>query len=149
MTTWRTAALLGLGGLLVGCGENPTELTLQNLAGTWSATKLEWTDNSNGNTFDLIANGGSFTIIVQETGAYTATFKLPGVPTETLTGTIVITGDLLEIVDDSDPSRTITATTFTFTGDTITFTDPSNSFDFDFDQQPEAATLVGVLTRVS
>ena len=133
--------------LAVGCSDTvaPNEVTLDDLAGNWSATSLEFTNVANtSQVFDLVANGGTFTLTLQSAGTFSGAQSLAG-QTETLTGTVSVSNGTLTLTETGETlSFTITA----YDGDTITIASTTNvSWDFGFDGQDEEASITATLQR--
>lgn len=146
MKVLRAMSLAAVTAFAAGC-DNTTGITVDDLVGTWNATKFEYTSAaSSAIKFDMIQNGGGLTITVSAGGAYSGTVTLPGgLGTDNISGTFTI-------VDDTTLTRAETGETpenynFSLVGDTFTFTDTTEEFDFDFDGVDEDATLTVVLVR--
>lgn len=73
MGRWGTAALA------VACGEDEGGVTVADLVGTWTATRLEFTNRANAaQKIDLAPLGLSFTLVVAPGGRYTVTMSFSG-----------------------------------------------------------------------
>lgn len=140
-----SALLLAVGLGAAACGDDevgPGEWTIEDLQGTWVITQLEYTaDDDNDQTFDVIDEGTSGSIVINGNGNYTLTLSAPGPITNTTTGTFTI--DESGNVVDSNEGGTIRITR---SGDTITIVDEDVTFDFDDDPETpdEDADLVMV-----
>ena len=126
----------------------PGEWTIDDLQGTWTITRYEYTSDANpGDNFDLIEEGTTGTIVVNGNGAYSLTFNTPGLPQPVVTnGTFTINGS--GNVVDSEEGGTIDITR---AGNTITIRDESATFDFDGDPDTaeENADVIIVWERQS
>lgn len=125
-------------------GDNtPKPPTVEQLAGTWTATKFEFTNKSNtSQKVDLVTLGGVFTLTIDSSGAYTATIVLPGEPPDVDTGVITtITGNSITIDSDSDDPEVLS---FTYSGNSMTLVSDNSEFDFNDDgvETPAIATIV-------
>ncbi len=127
----------------IGPESTPEEIAAA-LAGSWNATSFVFTNVANSSeTFDLIANGGSFSLTITADGQFSGTFTGPG-ENETFSGTYVAQGTNLILTDDLEPdSETVS---FTLSGNTLTI-DSDDVFDFDEDGVDELATSTIVLVR--
>lgn len=135
--TGRASALAVASALLLGtaaCGSDsvgPGEWTLEDLQGTWTITRLEYSaDPPEDETFDLIDEGQTATIVVDGNGNYTLTQTVQGLPP------VVVTGDFSidengNVVDSNEAG----IADITRDGDTITLRDESVTFDFDNDPE--------------
>ena len=139
--------------LAAGCGSDtigPNDLTVDDLVGTWTVTKLEYTSDANrGTSKDLIKdNGATGTITVNANGTYTYTLTAPGPISQTTTGTFTVQNGA---VIDSPTGQAPHTTTVTRTGDTITIVDESVTFDFDNNPNtpPTGADLTTVWQKQS
>ena len=129
-----SALLLAIGLGAAACGDDevgPGEWTIDDLVGTWVITQLEYTaDDDNEQTFDVIDEGTTGTIVINGNGNYTLTLSAPGPITSTTTGTFTI-DDNGNVVDSNEAGNVNIARS----GDTITIRDESVSFDFDEDPE--------------
>lgn len=95
--------------------------------------------------FELIAEGGSFTINVQPSGQYTAILELPDLPTPQVEiGQLSVIGESVRL----DPQDAAAATSsFEFDGPDRVILDGPTEFDFNRDGTVEEATAHIVLER--
>ncbi len=134
---------------LAGCGDSigadgtPEEVA-NALAGTWNATSFVFTNDANSSeTFDLLADGGSFSITFTAAGQFSGSSTFEGA-TDTFSGTYVVQGTNLITTDTGEiESETIA---FTLSGNTLTLA-LDDEFDFDDNGIDEPATLVIVLQK--
>ena len=133
--------------VVAGCGDSNgpgTEATINALAGTWNATSLVFTNNANSSeTFDLIADGGSFSITFTAAGGFSGSSTFEG-DTDTFSGTFEVQGSNLIISETGESGPETIA--FTLSGNTLTLT-LDDEFDFDDDGFDEPATLTITLQR--
>ncbi len=135
--TGRASALAVASALLLGtaaCGSDsvgPGEWTLEDLQGTWTITRLEYSaDPPEDETFDLIDEGQTATIVVDGNGNYTLTQNVQGLPPVVITGVFSI-DENGNVVDSNEAG----IADITRDGDTITLRDESVTFDFDNDPE--------------
>lgn len=135
--TGRASALAVASALLLGtaaCGSDsvgPGEWTLEDLQGTWTITRLEYTaDPPDDEVFDLIDEGQAATIVVDGNGNYTLTQTVQGLPPVVVTGVFSI-DENGNVVDSNEAG----IADITRDGDTITLRDESVTFDFDNDPE--------------
>ena len=135
--TGRAVALAVVSALLLGtaaCGSDsvgPGEWTLEDLQGTWTITRLEYSaDPPEDETFDLIDVGQTATIVVDGNGNYTLTQTVQGLPPVVVTGVFSI-DENGNVVDSNEAG----IADITRDGDTITLRDESVTFDFDNDPE--------------
>ncbi len=130
------ACAIGLAGACggEGTGPSPTEL-----AGTWQVVKCEYVSTQGLGTVDLIAGGGSGTLVLT-----TDTFRLTVTPAGgapvTLTGTYEIDGiDLMRVT----PAGVTWYFAFdmSLSGGSLTLRNGSGEYDFNGDTQFEPAKL--------
>ena len=150
MFSTRWTAVFAAAALLGGCSDSNEpngDVTLADLAGTWQVTKWEYTNTANSSEkIDLTAPplSASATLTLQNSGDYTITGSVGGVPFN-LTGTYAITGSNLVINEDgADGPQTVS---FTLSDDTWTITGLDGDWDFDEDGTDDTATLIIVFTR--
>jgi hypothetical protein len=123
------ALLLGTG--CSGDEVGPGEWTLEDLQGTWTITRLEYTaDPPEDDVFDLIEEGQTATIVVDGNGNYTLTQTVQGLPPVVVTGVFSI-DENGNVVDSNEAG----IADITRDGDTITLRDESVTFDFDNDPE--------------
>ena len=141
--------------LLVACGGDdgaPTAVTLDDLAGTWSATSLVARPSGGGIGVELVGSNTTVTLAITSAGRFALTaLDLVIGPDVVLTGTFEITGPgRAEITADGSQGDPL-ATTFSLSGDNLTVTIADAAL-FDLDgsgtiDQDDAVTLTGRLVR--
>jgi hypothetical protein len=78
--------------LLIGCGD-ATGIQPVDLAGSWVASEYRFTNPANtAQTVDLVAVGGSLSLMIMADGNYTVTIQEPGNVPETRSGTVEVLG---------------------------------------------------------
>ena len=76
-----------------------TNLSVSDIAGNWTATQATFKG------IDLLADGGSITLNIQNNGRFTFTMKLPGEPDDISTGKLGFDGEWLAVIFDDDPGE--------------------------------------------
>ena len=144
--TRATLSLLALATpALIGCGD-ATGLDPVELAGTWNAIEYRLTNPANtAQSVELIAAGGSLTLVIRADSTYTATIQEPGGAPDTQSGTVEIRGDTLTISESGQGSPTPFMARRS--GDTLTMTTSDEEYDFDQDGTDDPADLRMVFVR--
>ena len=130
---------------------NGTNIAMADIAGNWNATKGLFGSAALGpvSETDVVAEGGSLTLNIQNTGRFTLTITENGQAPETTTGRMAFDEDLLVIFFDDDPEE--------FEFFSITHNEPnlfisggngSAEFDFDGDGVEEPANVDFEFTRI-
>lgn len=156
MKPLRTASVLVLSALaLTACDESTTSVEIADLAGSWSATRFEYTDQANPLfSIDAISPeiGGTLNVTVQETGAFSGDLRIPNLTVDgtgqTITvpvgGTFSIDGSTLSVDFDAATEAigllSDFEASFDLNGDVLTFVTEDTSFDFP-DQLEELAGI--------
>lgn len=118
-----------------------TNISMDEIAGTWNATRASFSLAADGPAVELevVAAGGTVTLVIQANGRFTLTIVLPARSPEVSTGQLGFDEDLLVVSYDEDPEDyelfgiQATETTLSISG-------PSE-FDFDGDGTDEAAIV--------
>lgn len=144
-TLGRLPALAMMAMVAAGCSDtiDPADITLQDLVGTWNATKVEFTPDAGGAPFDLIANRGSATLTLTAEGTLTGSFTFAGQSDE-IDGTVSLANGRLTLTEPGEGSDPPDVTVFdvSLSGNTLTLTSDDVEFDFNFDGQDEPASVV-------
>lgn len=122
-----------------GNGTDPEVVTLSDLVGTWTSTAWTFENRDTGEEIDMIENGFSALIVVEENGRYTLTLLQQDEVFEVDTGTLSIDGDVL--IADSDDGDDDAVFALSMSGGTFEVMNPAEEFDFDGDQVDEPAIL--------
>jgi hypothetical protein len=145
-------AVLVAGATLAGaCGGGDGSFTsasqaTETLAGTWRATKAEYTSRSNSSLkVDIVAQGAVVTLMLESGGTFRLTITDPGLPGNTLTGTWSASRDVLTIVQSGQSGQT--QFDMALSGATLTLTDGHVLFDINDDGVGEECALDMTLTR--
>ncbi|MGH2524648.1 MAG: hypothetical protein ACRDH2_19245 [Anaerolineales bacterium] len=78
-------------------------LTVADLAGTWAVTRWQRLNAANPNEReDVLPTGGTASLVINRTGAFSFTVVIPGQGTFTETGTLSIKGDTLTYDGEND-----------------------------------------------
>ena len=129
----------------VGCSDNDgtgsNGVTVEDLVGTWTATKLEFTNQANTDQhFDIISGAlGSLTITVTSNGSFSGTFAQCGLPSlcpeQDAAGTIALSGNTgtLTFTAPAEFDEPISGTFTLTTGDPDVLTlNATSGLEFDF-----------------
>ncbi|HEV8125486.1 MAG TPA: hypothetical protein VGP80_14655 [Gemmatimonadales bacterium] len=141
---FRLGIVVGLAAL-AGCSSSDSnDVEVADLAGTYTATKLEFVSVADASVkFDAIAAGITVDLVITSGGGFTLTVHSPGDPDDVTTGTVVLDGNKITL-DDSDPS----SGSFTLSGNTLTLHLTTGAeFDFDSNGTDDAATVNAVFVR--
>jgi hypothetical protein len=130
----------------MGCGDdNPSGPSKDEITGTWQATKVEYTTTAGVPMADLIALGGSASLVLNADNSlvYTIT-PAAGVPNVT-TGTWHLSTDMMTVT----PSGMLFSWQFDveYTSDQLRMSGADVEFDYDNDDIDEPAKLNLVFTR--
>ena len=139
--------LVALGAFAGACGgsSSPTAPSVQTLAGTWRATRAEFTSATNASVkVEVISRGATLVLVLDQGGTFTQTFTAPGAPSEVTTGTWSASSDVLTL--RRGPSN-ISQFDMTLSGTTLTLTGGSALFDVNGDDVDEEAKLSVTLVR--
>jgi hypothetical protein len=135
-----------LAAALSGCGDEGGIVAIdpEALLGTWAASRFEFVSKANSFVrIDLVGSLGAIVTLDVTSTAYTLEVIVPGVTTETQTGTWSVAGDQL-IIQSGTSTDTLTAT---ISGNTLTLEAVNAEFDFNQDGLDEPATFQGIFTR--
>lgn len=126
--------------VLAGCGgENgivEPDPAIAPFVGTWDAEVFTVTNNANPTQVADLVESGSFDIVIEPSGLYTATLVF-GIPLVEI-GQLSVSGNTFTLTPN-DPSRPAATSDYTFVqADYLTLTGPTE-FDFNLDGTPEAA----------
>ena len=129
--------------LIAGCDDAATGLDADDIAGTWTATSIVFTQTADPMTVvDAVDEGASLTLLLGTDESFTFTFTSPE-ENEVDTGTYSVSGSTITLTGSTETE------TFAITrdGDTMTLTDDNDMFEFAEQVGDEAAGLVVTLTR--
>lgn len=151
----KALPLLFLGAFLfAACGDDddgtgPDGVTVADLAGSWTATQLQFTAADGSASVDLINDlGGSFVLQIQSDGSFTADVSVPGQDPFQLPGSVTISGSTLTVdfAQDVPPFNDFDAS-FTLSGSQLTLDVSDASFDFNQDGVEDPATATVIFQR--
>ena len=132
----------------IECSDSgPEQVTVADLAGTWSATQFRITDESGViPSFDIKQLLGSLTITVTSNGSFTGTFKATGLSDEVpVAGSIAILGTSLTITFTQGLDQPISGE-FVLNGDDLTITGSGLTVEFE-GETIDSATVILVMRR--
>lgn len=151
----KALPLLFLGAFLfAACGDDddgtgPDGVTVADLAGSWTATQLQFTSTEGLGSVDIIQDlGGSFVLQIQSDGSFTADVNVPQMGSFELPGSVTISGSTLTVdfAQDVPPFNDFSAD-FTLSGNQLTLDVSDADFDFNQDGQEDPATATVILQR--
>lgn len=130
--------------------------SISELQGTWNATSVTFSFSGQGavpepSFYDVIAEGGSATLVVQSNGRFTLTVTPAGLDAESFSGRMYFEdGEFFAIQFDDDPPNDPTYFGETLSGDTFTLNGGPDTaeWDFDGDGQDEPASVFLRFERV-
>lgn len=147
---WGVSAALALA--LSGCGDSGSagpvlDPAMEPFVGTWEATEFIVTSVADPDERIDILAGGSFTIVVEPSGQYTATLDIEGLPVPGVEfGQATVDGSSIILDPEEGPTA---ASTFVFDGPDRVTLEGSTEFDVNRDGTADAATALIVLERSS
>ena len=115
------------------------DFSISELAGTWNATDLVFSYSGEPpvpepSSYDLIADGGTATAVIQSNGRFTLTVMPPGQPPETFSGLMYFEdGEFFAIQFDDDPPDDPTYFGETLVGNIFTLNGGPDTAEWDFD----------------
>lgn len=136
--------------LLSGCGDsgpaNPEpDPAMEPFVGTWEATEFTVTSVDNPELYIDIVPGGSFTIVVEPSGHYTATLDLEGLPVPAVEfGQATIDGSSIILAPEEGPTA---VSSFVFNGPDQVTLQGATEFDINRDGEPDEAVALIALMR--
>lgn len=144
LTTQRWGLALIAAGL-AACGGSD-EPSMENLSGIWRATRLEFVNAANSSQrVELIAQGATLELNLNDNGAYRATLVMPGEPGEVTDGTWSYTSDTFTL-QGAGASFSLVFD-LDLQDDRLTLAGADAEYDFDDDGTDEPATLTMELVR--
>lgn len=127
-----------------------TNTSVAELSGNWNATTGSFGRAAEGPVVetDVVADGGTVTLNIQNSGRFTLTVTVQGEPPETTTGRMAFDEDLLVVFFDDDPEEwEYFSITHNEPNLTISGGNGSAEFDFDGDGTDEPADVHFVFVR--
>ncbi len=132
------------------CDSDPVELgpdeAVAPFVGTWEAEAFHVTSANDASIFFDIADGGSFTLMVEPSGHYTGILQLQGFGPVVENGRMEVESQTVILTPDDGPVAT---STFHFDGADRVTLDGVTEFDFDQDGTPDPAEAHIVLVRTA
>lgn len=132
-----------LGGAISCGGENSAGPSPSSITGTWQATKVEYVSTTGLGTVDVVALGGSATLVLNADQTFTYVCTLGATTIEDLTGTWD-TSDGLTLSMSATNKMQFDAS---LSGNTLTLAGADRGYDFNDDDVWEPAKLNLTLTR--
>ena len=122
-----------------GISDEGPAFSISDLQGTWEATSLVFSYSGPGpvpdpSSYDVIAEGGSATLVVQSSGRFTLTVTPAGASAENFSGRMYFEdGEFFAIQFDDDPPDDPTYFGETLSGNTFTLNGGPDTAEWDFD----------------
>ncbi len=142
------SVLAVVGTLAVGCSESTSseeDITIGDLVGTWTAQSVVYTAVGNpAQQYDLVAGGGSLTMVITADGTFTGTTILPDVMTWEYTGTLTVLNKTLTQDFDEEGIPTLTWTITAFADNSMTIGGAQGPWDFSDDQVFNPVTTASI-----
>ena len=133
-------------GLLGACAKSGVAPTPTGLAGTWRVLKSEYVSTQGLGTVDLIAGGGSGTLVLGADSSFRLTVTPASGAPVNFTATYVVNGiDLMQVTPAG--ATWYWAFDMAQSGSTLTLDHGSSQYDFNHDGQLENATWNLSMTR--
>lgn len=128
----KRVILAGLvSGLVAACSGDSTGNSIPNIVGTWRATKFEFVSVANAATrIDLIAAGGTGTVVISSNGSFSTTLTAPGSSPIVSTGTYVETATTLTVTITNPPPTQVLNFTMAVSGSAMVLSGAQTTFDF-------------------
>lgn len=117
-------------------------LSISDIAGNWTATFAEFqlvTDASS--TIEIVSQGGSVNLNIQNNGRFSATITFPGAPAESFSGQLGFSGSQLVLLDDVDDPGDEAFLTITLTPEDVLLINGILEFDFEGTGSFEATSV--------
>lgn len=137
------ALSLLLGAVAACSGSNATGPSPASIVGTWQATKVQYVSTTGLGTVDLVAQGGTATLVLDADHTFQYTCTPAGKPAEVLTGTWDVS-DVLTLSMSPTNEMQFDAS---LSGNTLTLTGAYRDYDFNNDGMGEPARLNMTLTH--
>lgn len=124
--------------LVSACGKEGTAPSKTELAGAWRVVKCEYVSTQGLGTVDLIASGGSGTLVLTTTDTLRLTVTPASGPPVSLTATYQVSGIDLMVVTPAGATW-YWAFDMALSGGTLTLSNGAAQYDFNADGQPDDA----------
>jgi hypothetical protein len=121
-------------------GPSPTDIT-----GAWQATKAEFVSRATGAAVELVASGGSATLVLGADHSFLLTASPVGRPAEVTMGTWKLEGDVMTVTPAGMPFSL--QFDVAFSGDRLSLTGAHVEYDVNDDGRDEEAVLNLELVR--
>jgi hypothetical protein len=95
---WQAAGLIVLLTTLASCGDKGTAPKPEVMAGTWTASKVEYVSRTSSSRVDLVAAGGSATLVLDAAGSFLYVETPAGGQPDSTAGSWHASADVLEMM---------------------------------------------------
>ena len=143
---WLAGCMVLLLVVGVGCGDDdPSGPSKDEITGTWQATKVEYTTPAGVPMMDLIALGGSASLVLDADNSLVYTVTPAGGTAKVTTGTWQLSTDMITVT----PTGMLFSWQFDveYSSDELRMSGADVEFDYDDDDIDEPAKLNLVFTR--
>ena len=132
-------AVVMVAGVAACGGDDTTGPSSTEITGTWRATKAEFVSTATGAAAELVAAGGSATLVLGTDHSCVFTIKPPGMPAEVTAGTWKLDGDVMTVTPTG--MRFSWQFDVAFSGDRLSLTGAHVAYDVNGDGRDEEAVL--------
>ncbi len=139
----RTLSLGVLIGVLSACSKESTAPSAESIVGTWSATKVQYASTTGLGTVDVIALGGTATLVLNQDMTFHYYCALGQKTIENIVGTWDVSDGLTLTISPTNKMQFDAS----LSGNTLTMSGADRSYDFDNDNELEDAKLSMTFTR--
>lgn len=136
-------ALNVLLGAVAACGNNAAGPSAASIVGNWQATKVQYVSTTGLGTVDVIAEGGTATLVLHADGTFEYTCALGATVIEDLTGDWDVSDGLTLSMSATNKMQFDVS----LSGNTLTLTGAYREYDFNDDSIREPARLDLTLRR--
>jgi len=137
----RTASAIVAAALVAACGDDTSvnvDPTVAPFVGTWVADSMTVTSDADPPQVANVLDFGSFFVVVEPSGQYTATLEVLG-QSSPESGRLTVTGSTITLTPTFPPGRSPAVADYEFVADDFLILDGSTEFDFNGDGTPESA----------
>ncbi len=125
-------------------------LSVSDFSGTWNATTAIFENFDGSQRLEIVAEGGSATLVVQNNGRYTLTLNISGLGTDVTSGELGFNedeyGDRLIVVFDGEPREDYEVFNISLNGGVLSLSGVT-TFDFTGNGTEEPAVIDLVMVR--
>ena len=137
----RAAGTIVAAVLVAACGDDTSvnvDPTVAPFVGTWDADSMTVTSDANPSVVANILDFGSFFVVVEPSGRYTATLEVLG-QSSPESGRLTVTGSTITLTPTFPPGQSPSVADYEFVADDYLILDGATEFDFNLGGTPEPA----------